>query len=88
MRWHEKFCPALIAPSPGRKTPLPTVTFVNKIAANVPNNMAKGSHFSSFASFSIVSLTPIYKPDSSRDLTIFMISCISLFESCQINQIE
>ena len=43
--------------------------------------MLRNPPFCSFASFLIVSLTPfINKPDSLRDLTIFMISSISLFE--------
>ena len=68
----EKSWPALIVP-------LPVNRFPNKLAPYVPNNEQR--KFCFFASFLIVSLTPfIYKPDSSRDLTIFMISFIYLFE--------
>ena len=45
--------------------------------------------FCSFASFPIVSLTPfIYKPDYSKDLTIFMISSISSFENINVVMID
>ena len=43
--------------------------------------MLRNPHFCSFALFSVVLLaTFINKPDSSRDLTIFIILFISLFE--------
>ena len=61
-------------------TPLPVVRFPYKIAPNVPNNMPRNRLFCSFASLSIVSLTPfIKKATFSRDLTIFMISLVSSF---------
>ena len=75
----EKSWPALIVPSPALIVPLLVNRFPNKLAPYVPNNEQR--KFCFFASFLIVSLTPfIYKPDSSRDLTIFMISFIYLFE--------
>ena len=47
--------------------------------------MIKNAPFCSFASFSIVSLTPfINKLDYSRDLTIFMISPNSLFVNSNV----
>ena len=71
----------LIAPRPGmleefsHLNPLLVKIFPNKLTANVPNNMLGNPHFCYFASFWItVSITPfINKPDSLRDLTIFMI---------------
>ena len=50
----------------------------NKLPPKVPNKIAINPPFCYFASFLIVSLMPfINKPDSSRDLTIFMILFIS-----------
>ena len=47
--------------------------------------MTRNPSFLSFASFSIVSLTPFTnKPDSSGDLTLFMISSISSFENINV----
>ena len=47
--------------------------------------MLKNLTFCSFASFLIISLTPFTnKSDSSRDLTIFMISSTSSFEIIHI----
>ena len=47
--------------------------------------MPRSPSFCSFASFFIVLLTTfIYKPDSSKDWFIFMISVISLFEIINI----
>ena len=71
-------CPgmlACVAKAPNRSryclvaiTPLPANRFPNKLTPNVPNNILKNCHFSSFASFLIVSLTHfINKPDSSGD---------------------
>ena len=68
-------------PSPALITPRPVYAFPNKLADNAPINIGQNPPFCSFASFLIVSLTPfISKPDFSRDLTIFIISSISLFE--------
>ena len=54
-------------------TPLPANRFPNNILRNLP--------VCSLASFSIVSLAHFdNKPDYSRDLTIFMISCTFSFE--------
>ena len=73
--------PARITPSLPLITLLPPKIFPNSFAANAPNKIAKKPYFCSFASFSIVSLTPfINKPGSLRDLTIFKISFISSFE--------
>ena len=47
----------------------------------MPNKIPRNPPFRSFASFLVVSLTTfINKSDSSSDLTIFIISLISLFE--------
>ena len=47
----------------------------------MPNNMLRNPPFCSFTSFAIVSLTTgINKPNSSRDITIYIISSISSFE--------
>ena len=55
--------------------------FPNKLASKVPNKIPENPPFCLFASYLIVSLTPfINKPDSSRDLIIFMISFISSLE--------
>ena len=60
---------------------LPVNRFPNKLAPKVPNNIPKKSPFYSSALFLIVSFTPyINNPDSSRDLTIFIISSISSLE--------
>ena len=57
---------------------LPVSRFPNKLAPKVPNNIPRNPPFYYFSSFSIAYPTPfINKPDSSRDLTIFMISFIS-----------
>ena len=57
----------------------------HKLAPKVPSSILRNPPFCSFASFLIVSLTPfLNKPDSSRDLTIFMISFISSFEIISI----
>ena len=51
----------------------------------MPNNILKNLPFCSFASFLIVLITPsINNPDSSSELTTFMISFISLFESTNV----
>ena len=61
--------------------PLPVNKFSNKLALKVSNNIRANPPFCYFASFLIVSPTRfIDKPDSSRYLTIFMISFISSFE--------
>ena len=60
---------------------LPVNRFPNKLAPILPNNKLRNPPFCLFASFLIVSLTPfINEPDSSRDLTNFMIPFISSFE--------
>ena len=70
-----------MVPSPALIVPLPVNRFSNKLAAKVTNNIPRNSPFCYFALFLIVSLTPfINKPDSSRDLTILMISFISSLE--------
>ena len=51
------------------------------VALYAHNNILRSPLFCSFALFLIVSLMPfISKPDSSRDLTIFMISFIPSFK--------
>ena len=67
------FAPQLIlVPLPAKKVP-------NKLAHNKPNNMLRNPSF--FHHFQLLSLAPfINRPDSSRYLTIFIISSISLSE--------
>ena len=61
--------------------PFPVNKFPNKLGVNGHCNILKNLPFCTFASFSVVSLTSfINKPDSSKDLTIFIISPISWFE--------
>ena len=61
--------------------PLPVKRFPNKLAPKVPNNILKNPPFFSFASFLIVALIPfINNPDSSRDLTILIISFLLSLE--------
>ena len=61
--------------------PLPVTRLSNGVAHNVPNKTLQNAPFRSFASFLIVLLNPVInKPDYSVDLTIFMISFISLSE--------
>ena len=55
-----------------------SIDFPNKLAPKLPNKIPRNLPFCSFASFLIVSLTPfINKPDSSKDLTIFIMPFIS-----------
>ena len=85
MRRHQNSCPALIVPSPAIIVSLPVNIFTNKLAPNVPNNILRNQHFCSFASYLNVLITPfIDKPDSSRVLTILMISFISSFETINV----
>ena len=82
MGHYYKFSPALITPSSSLITPFPVNAFLNILAANFPNNVGINPPFYSSASFLNVSLIPfINNPDSSRDLTIFIISSISSFEN-------
>ena len=68
-------------PSPALITPRPANAFPNILAANVPNNIERNPPLCSLASFLIVLLIPfINNYDSSSDLTISIISSISLFE--------
>ena len=61
--------------------PLPVKIFPNKLAPNVPNNFPRNSSFCYLTSFWIVLLTPFNnKPESSRDLTIFIIPSTSPFD--------
>ena len=71
-------CPGMLAMSPGifnSLTLVPDNGFPNKIAPRVPNYKPRNPPFCFFVSFSIVSSIV-----SSRDLIIFMISLIYLFE--------
>ena len=73
-----KIFTALTVPSPALIVPLPVNRFLIKLAPKMPHYIPRNPPFCSFASFSIVSLTPfINNPDSSRDLTTFMISFVS-----------
>ena len=59
--------------------------FPNKIAPDAANDIQRNHAFCSFASFPILSITSFFnKLDSSRDLTIFMIALISLFETVNV----
>ena len=76
-----KFLTTVINPSPVVITPLPDSVFLNKITANVLNNIGLNPLSCSLASFLSVSLVHfISNPDSSSDLTIFILSSISSFE--------
>ena len=60
--------------------PLSNNRFSNKLAPYIPNNILRNPPFYSFATCLIVLLTHfINKPDSSSDMTIFMISFIYSF---------
>ena len=62
-------------------TAFPVNALPNKLAANVPNKIERSLPFCYFVSFLIVSLILcISNPDSSSDVTIFIISSISLFQ--------
>ena len=53
----------------------------NKLAANIPNNIGRNPPFCSLASLLIVSLIhSVSNPDSSGDLTIFILFFMSSFE--------
>ena len=57
------------------------MVFANKLAPNEATNISRNPHFSSFDSFSIFFETPLFnKSDSSKYLTIVMVSFISLFD--------
>ena len=60
------------------------IVFANKLVPNEATNVSKSPYFSSFHSFSIFSFffeTPLFnKPDSSRYLTITVVSSISWFD--------
>ena len=59
-------------------TPLPVYRFPNNLAPNLPNNILRNPSFLFFCFIFNCFLKPfINKPDSLRDLTIFMISSIS-----------
>ena len=74
MGWHQNVSPTPIEP-------LPRNRFPNKLAPKVPFSIPRNFPFYSFVSFSLDSLTSfIHKPDSTRDLIIFMILFISSFE--------
>ena len=58
---------------------LPADNLLTKLAHDVPNNILRNPSFCSFTLIWIVLLIPcINKPDSSKDLTIFMIFTSSL----------
>ena len=63
--------------SPALILTLPVKRFPDKLAPKMSNNISKNPPFCYFASFLIVSLTPFTNnPDSSRDLTVFIILLI------------
>ena len=66
--------PALIVPLPALIVSLPAYISPKKLAPNVLNNILRSPSFCYFSSFLIAELSPfIYKADSSRDLSVFMI---------------
>ena len=78
MRWHWPAqivpLPVLTALSPALIALFPLNKYLNKVAANVHNDVVGNLPFCSIALFWTVSLMPfINKPDSSSYLTIFMI---------------
>ena len=79
---------ACIAPYPGifdHLTTLPDNRFAYKLAPSVANDMPKNPAVCSFASSSIVPITPFNnEPGSSRDLIIFMMFFISSFETISV----
>ena len=80
--------PILIVPCPllVHIAPLPVNRFPNKLTPNVPNKILKNPPFCYFASFLTVSLMPFTnKPDSSSDLTIFILSFISSFKIINVD---
>ena len=71
---------------PALIVPLPVKRFSSKLTSKVPNNIPRNSSFCYLALFLIVSLMPfINHPDSSRDLTIFILF-ISLLETVSVVQ--
>ena len=73
--------PVLNVLSPALIVPLLVNRFPHKLAPKMSNNIPRNHPFCSFASFLIVSLTPlINNPDFSSYLTIFIISFISSLE--------
>ena len=55
--------------------------FLNKHARKVPISIPRNPSLYSFVSFSIALVAPLMnKPESSKDLTIFKMSSISLFD--------
>ena len=69
--------PDPLTPSPALFTPLPASIFPNKLAPYVPRNPP----FCSFVSFPSVWVMPFFnRPESSKDLTIFIISAIRSFK--------
>ena len=69
--------PDPLTPSPALFTPLPASIFPNKLAPYVPRNPP----FCSFVSFPSVWVMPFFnRPESSKDLTIFIISAICSFK--------
>ena len=76
-----KFLIALIVSLPALITPHPVNAFPNILAANVPNNIRRDPPFYHFNLLLIVSLIPFtINRDSSKDLTIFIVSSSSSFE--------
>ena len=73
-------------PSPALITSLPVNALPNKLVANVPNIVGRNPPFYPFVSFLIVSLIPFTSnPDSSNDLTIFIISSLSSFKFINVD---
>ena len=70
-----------IVPLPAHINPLPSNRLANKLDFMCLKIYSRNPPFCSLASFSILSQTPfINKSDSSRDLSIFIISFIHSFE--------
>ena len=66
---------------PSSVTPLPYNKFPSRLAPRVPNSMLRNPSFCFLVSFSIVRVTSFLSmQESSKDLTIFIISCIPSFD--------
>ena len=72
-------------PSPALIVLLPANISPNQLTPNASDNILWNSSYFSFAAFLIVLLTPVIsEPDSSTDLTIFIISFIYPFKVINI----
>ena len=72
--------PALTHPFPALFIPLPANILSYKRAPSIPNNILRNPPFCSLISFPIVSTPFNNKPETSRDLSILIMSFISSFD--------